>query len=197
MKIRHKAHVKWIGLLLCILALSLFLVACGTGEGTTPVAPTPTPAATLYTGDGYTLSYPHDWAKGGQALSSVVFTSNNDPTTNFTVSVTPAISVPPGLPAITLDTQLDAALTLFKGQSQNYEPDTTVPSTVSVGGDSWKQQGGTIEQNGQKIKGVILADQHPANTGKIYVITLAAKADKYDQEYSSSFKPILDSFKFT
>jgi hypothetical protein len=191
MKIRHKAHVKWTGLLLCILALSLFLVACGTGEGTTTVAPTPTPAAIPYTGDGYTLSYPHDWAKGGQALSSVVFTSNNDPATTFTISVTPA------LPVITLDTQLDAALTLFKGQSQNYQPDTTVASTVSVGGDSWKQQGGTIEQNGQKIKGVILADQHPARTGKIYVITLAAKADKYDQEYSSSFKSILDSFKFT
>ena len=194
MKIRHKVHVKWTALPLCILALTLFLVACGGSGGTTITAPTPPPSTLSYDGDGYTLSYPQDWTKSAQVGGmSVIFTSRNDPTTSFTITVTPTPPIPvPNL----LDTSLDAALTAFKGQAQSYQPDTTIPSTISVGGDTWKQQGGTIEQNGQKIKGVLLGDQHPESTGKIYVITLTAKADSYDQVYSSSFKPILDSFKF-
>jgi hypothetical protein len=192
MNIRHKAHVKWAALLLCILTLTLFLVACSTGGGTTTTAPTPTPAGITYTGDGYTLSYPQGWKASPQG-PLVVFTSNSDPTTTFTISVTPA----PTLPIINRDTQLTVAETLFKGQSQNYQPDSTISPDISVGGDTWKQEGGTIDQGGQKVKGVFLADQHPASTGKIFVITLSAKADSYDQAYSTSFKPILDSFKFT
>ena len=47
MKIQHKAHVKWVVLLLSILALTIFLVACGTGgTGSAITTPTPTPTPT-------------------------------------------------------------------------------------------------------------------------------------------------------
>src|SRR2546423_1281231 len=103
MNVRHKSHVKWTLPLLCILALSVFLVACG-GYGDT---------------------------------------------------------------------------------------------TTTIGGDTWKQAGGTGDYNGQHYKGVLLVDQHPANTGKVYTIILKAKADSYDQVYNNWYKPILDSYQFT
>ncbi len=184
MNIRHKTHVKWTALLLCILALTLFLAACSPG-GQTTVVPTPTPAVTAYTGDGYTLSYPQGWKVNTQG-PLVVFTSNSDPGITFSVSVVPTL-----LPGVTVDDQLKAALQLF---AQNYQQDNAVASTETVGGETWQQRGATTDRTGQKVKGVVLGNQH---SGKIFVITMVAKADNYDQAYNTSFKPILDSFKFT
>jgi hypothetical protein len=191
MTVHCKLHVKWASLLLCLLALTLFLVACGGTGGTTstatpPPTPTPTPTVATYTGNGYTLSYPPSWTYKAEG-PVVLFTSSSDSYATFAVASHPA------LPITNVEKELNAALKALQSQA-NYKQDTTVPSTVSVGGDSWTQAGATADQNGQNIKTVALADQH---SGKIFVITLTAKSDSYDQVYSSVFKPVLDSFKFS
>ena len=117
----------------------------------------------------------------------MVFTSNSDPNTTVAIAVTPA------LPITNADKQLNIALKALESQP-NYKQDTTVPSTASVGGDTWQQAGATSDKDGQNVKAVILADQHGQ---KIFLITLTTKTDSYDQVYSSTFKPILDSFHFS
>ncbi len=185
MSVHRKANVKWASLLLCLLALALVLVACG-DSGTTTTTPTPTPSGTTYTGNGYTLSYPQGWTYKAEG-PAVVFTNSSDPNATVTVTAMPA------LPITNADKQLNIALKALESQP-NYKQDSTVPSTASVGGDTWQQAGATSDKGGQNVKAVILADQH---SGKIFVITLTAKTDSYDQVYSSTFKPMLDSFQFS
>jgi hypothetical protein len=190
MNVRHKAHVKWPLVLLCICALTLFLVGCGDSGGTTSTTPTPSATGQTYTGNGYTVSYPLGWTYAAQG-SAVVFKGITDPTATLTIAVTPAT------PIAGLDQAFTAAETLLKNNA-DYQQDTTLPSQVSIGGDSWKQSGGTYnDQNNVHTKSVVLADQHPASTGNIFVITLTAKADSYSQADSTGFQPILQSFKFS
>jgi hypothetical protein len=190
MNIRHKAHVKWPLVLLCICALTLFLVGCGDSGETANPTPTTSLTGQTYKGDGYTVSYPLGWTYAAQG-SAVVFKGVTDPTATLTISVTPAT------PITNLDTVFAAAEALAKNNA-GYQQDTTLPSQVSIGGDSWKQSGGTYnDQNNVHTKSVILADQHPASTGNIFVITLTAKADSYSQADSTGFQPILQSFNFT
>src|SRR5215472_1889401 len=93
MNVRHKAHVRWALLILCTLAFSVFLAACGSSTsstGTVPT-PTPTPSGTTYSGNGYTLSYPQGWTANKQTLGPVettTFTSNSNPTTILSIAVT-------------------------------------------------------------------------------------------------------------
>jgi hypothetical protein len=69
----------------CCLILVLLLVACGGGTTSTPKptptpqpsptpSPTPTPGLTVYTGKGYSISYPQGWkvtsSKEGVSFSS-------------------------------------------------------------------------------------------------------------------------------
>jgi hypothetical protein len=193
MNVRHKAHVKWPLTLLCILTLTLFLVACGESGGTTSTTPTTspsTPTGQTYTGNGYTVSYPLGWAYTAQG-PTVVFKGISDPTATLTITVTPAT------PLTNLDQAFTVAKTALKNNA-NYQQDTTLPSQVTIGGDSWQEAGGTYtDQSGVQIKGVVLADQHPSSTGNIFVINLTAKADGYSQVDSTGFQPILQSFKFT
>src|SRR2546421_13121467 len=114
MNVHRKAHVKWASSLLCLLALTLFLVACGSGGTTTTPTPTPTstPSGTTYTGNGYTLSYPQGWTSKTVGPFSVVFTSNSDPNATFTITVTPVTPLTKG----DVNTELKAAEALF---SQN------------------------------------------------------------------------------
>jgi len=191
MKIRHTLSVKWTSLFLCILALTLVLVACGTtGGDTTTTTPTPTPTPTpipttkTYPGDGYTLSYPKDWTYTTQG-TTVTFTSNSDPTITFAVSALPTGTTP------------QAYLATLASQYQNWKQDTTVPPTATVGGQTWQALGATGDQGQYHLKGVALYIQYPANTGKYYVILLTAKTTDYDNVYTTWFKPILDSYKFS
>jgi hypothetical protein len=115
----------------------------------------------------------------------VVFKSNSDPTTTFTVSTLPAGTSP------------DAYIATLAVQYQNWKLDNTVPPTATVGGQTWKEAGATGDQGTYHLKGVILYIQYPASTGKYYVITLTAKATDYDNVYTTSYKPVLDSFTFS
>lgn len=195
MNARHKTHVKWALLLLCILAFTLFLVACGNGESTTSTGPTPTPtpSGTTSTGNGYTVTYPQGWTVNKQTLGpleTTTFTSNNNPTTTLSIAVTSAN------PLTNFDQIFTTAQNALKNNA-SFQQDTTNLPPASIGGDTWQETGGTYNQNGTQIKGVVLGDQHPANTGNVFVITLTAKADSYNQDYSTGFQPILQSFKFT
>ena len=188
MKVCRKIHVKWVSFLVSILALTLFLVACGSSGGstTTTPAPTPTPTSTgvTYTGNGYTLTYPAGWTQSGPQ-SLAVFTNNSDPDATFTVTVTPKTIL------TNQTTELDAAIRALKNNANFTQTNTT---TTSIGGDSWKEQDATFNQNGQNVKAAIIADEHSNN---VFVITLKDKAGSYDQTNSTAFQPMLNSFKFT
>jgi hypothetical protein len=205
MNTHHKTPLKHVSLLLYLLTLTLFLVACGdsgnktttgpTPTPTSPPTPTPTPTPTLigttYTGDGFTLTYPQGWTADTQT-GGVQFKSNTDPTTTFNILVEPADPAAQGL-----DWYLNKYLTFLKGDPPSATQDNTVPSTATIAGDVWKAGGVTGDDRGQRMKVVVLVDQHPANTGKIFLISLTAKADGYDQVSSTAFQPMLGSFKFT
>lgn len=168
---------------LCVLVVTLLLVACNSGDTTPPVSPS-------YTGDGYTLNYPQGWIYRTQE-TLVLFTSNSDPTTTLTINVTDPVL------GTTLDGYFTDALNTLRGQIQNYKTDDTVTVAVTIGSEPWKVVGLTGDKDGKHLKGAILVDQHPAITGDVFVITLLTKADNYDQVYSTTFKSMLESFKFT
>lgn len=201
MHVRHKAPVKWAWLLFSLLALTLSLVACGNGASTTtttppsPDAPTATPSVKDYAGDGYTLSYPQNWQVTTQAGIVHFSPSNGDQWPNVAIR-TAAYDNTPGTPGVSLDQQLSIEGTTLTGY-QGYQSDTTVPATASLGGDTWKESGAMYNQGGQGLKTVILGGQHPASTGKIFIIDLNAQAASYDQDYRTTFQAILQSFKFS
>jgi len=190
MGIRHKLHVKQASLLFCLLVLTLLLAACG-GSGRS------TPTGKTYNGDSYQFTYPQDWTyktNPGMKISKsteVLFTSKSDPTVTFDITDTTPI------PGMSPDNFITSGLDYFKATCQGYQQDSTVPSTASVGGTTWKQIGGTGDRNGQHLNGVSLAVQYPASTGKVFTIIQTAKADSYGQVYNTVFKPVLESFKFT
>jgi len=197
MNLRYKAHVRWALLLLCTLTLSLFLAACGNSGSTTGTESTPTPTltpppGTTYSGNGYTVSYPQGWTINTSA-SNPVFSSASDPTATLAIAVT---SSPPIGGSNLLSTLFAAAQTNLQSKSGYQQVTTDLPST-SIGGDTWQETAGTYGENGIQVKGVVLGDQHPSTGGSIYIITLTARTDAYDQLYSSGFQPILQSFKFT
>jgi len=193
MDIRHKSPVK-LAWLLFSLALTLFLVACGKSENTT-TTPTPTPSVKTYSGDGYTLSYPQDWHVTTQGGIIQFSPSHGDQSPTFSIR-SATFDNTPGTPGVSLDQQLAIEGNTLTGY-QNYQSDKSVPATTSIGGDSWKGYGATYTQSGQQGKAVILGDQHPANTGKIFIIHLSATAESYNQVDSTVFQPIFQSFKFS
>jgi hypothetical protein len=144
-----------------------------------------------YTGDGYTLKYPSNWRVTPQPPNIIFTPSNGDPTQAFLIYVTPATS------GADLDAGLAGGLNALQGEFQNYQQDNSVPPTTLIGGDNWKGAGATGDKDGYHLKAVLLVDQHPANTGKLFVISLVTEAKSYDQIYNTIFKPIFDSWTFT
>jgi eukaryotic-like serine/threonine-protein kinase len=144
-----------------------------------------------YIGDGYTLRYPLDWTVTPQPPIIIFTPRNGDQTQAFVINVTAATS------NADLDAGLAAGLNSFRNEFENYQQDNSVPPTMSIGGDSWKEAGATGDKSGYHLKAVLLVDQHPANTGKVFVISLVTEARSYDQAYNTIFKPIFDSWRFT
>jgi hypothetical protein len=205
---RLRYFARWPALAMCSLILAVVLVGCG-GSGTsgttsTPV-PTPTPppasptAATgamiAYPGNGFTISYPQTWQISRKANNLFTFT---DSTGGIKMTITVA---PDPNGAISADTVASTALTAAQVLLKKAQK-VSVPSTTTVGGDSWSQiaASGTQRLNNQEtnVQVVVLAVVHPANTplSKSFTILYQAPVSMFSQDDTTYFQPMLQSFKF-
>jgi hypothetical protein len=188
----------------CCMILALLLVACGGGTTSTPTptprpsptpSPTPTPGLTVYTGNGYSISYPQGW-KVTPSTNQVTFTD----ATNIDNLTIVFVSNPNGIAAAS--TIANASIEAIKKTIKNPQTET-VPPTTTVGGDSWVQKSisGTATSNGVSFVGqiVLLSDNHPANSANTqnFTIIYGAKKSSFATAYTSYFQPMLQSFKFT
>jgi hypothetical protein len=190
----------------CCLILALLLVACGGGTTSTPTptpppqpsptpSPTPTPGLTVYTGKGYSISYPQGW-KVTPISFGVSFT---DATGVYNL----AIVVSPNPNGITTASTV-ANKSIEEGKKRMKNPQTeTLPPTTTVGGESWVQQSisGTETINGQSVDAqvVLMSDNHPAHAANTQNFTIAYGTAKsvFATATTSYFQPMLNSFKFT
>ncbi len=200
-------------LALSSLMLVLLLVACG-GSSTSGTTSTPTPvptspptsapttpptaatgAMTAFQGNSFTISYPQNWQTTTKANNIFTFT---DSTGNIKMTITVAPDPNGTISADSVaSTALQAAQVLLKNSQT-----VTVPSTTSVGGDSWSQisASGTQRLNNQdtNIQVVVIATVHPANTllSKSFTILYQAPVSTFSQDNTTYFQPMLQSFKF-
>jgi len=198
-------------LALSSLMLVLLLVACG-GSSTSGTTPTPVPtspptsapttppttatgAMTAFQGNSFAISYPQNWQTTTKANNIFTFT---DSTGNIKMTITVAPDPNGTISADSVaSTALQAAQVLLKNSQK-----VTVPSTTSVGGDSWSQisASGTQRLNNQdtNIQVVVIATVHPANTllSKSFTILYQAPVTMFSQDNTTYFQPMLQSFKF-
>ncbi len=192
------------------LILVLLLAACSfggsSGNGATPTpTPTPTPKPspsptvsplTTYNGNGFTIGYPQGWKVTHQGNNAIQFTDPNG-IYNLAVAVTPN---PGGV--VSPQQQLSVALSAGNSNLKNPQP-VNVPSTTTVGGDTWSQKSetGNTTVNGQNttVQLVALADNHPANSPSTnsYLIAYGTGQAIFSAANTAYFQPMLQSFKFT
>ena len=210
--LRHLS--QGITMALCSLILAVLLVACGgsstNGTTSTPTsAPASTPtlsptstspsaatgAMTAFQGNGFTISYPQTWQINQKANNIFTFT---DSTGGIKMTITVA---PDPNGTISADSVASAALQAAQVLLKNAKT-VSVPSTTTVGGDSWSQvsASGTQRLNNQdtNVQVVVLAIVHPANTllSKSFTILYQAPVATFSQDNTTYFQPMLQSFKF-
>lgn len=210
--LRHLS--QGITMALCSLILAVLLVACGgsstNGTTSTPTsAPASTPtlsptstspsaatgAMTAFQGNGFTISYPQTWQINQKANNIFTFT---DSTGGIKMTITVA---PDPNGTISADSVASAALQAAQVLLKNAKT-VSVPSTTTVGGDSWSQvsASGTQRLNNQDtdIQVVVIANVHPANTllSKSFTILYQAPVATFSQDNTTYFQPMLQSFKF-
>ncbi len=210
--LRHLS--QGITMALCSLILAVLLVACGgsstNGTTSTPTsAPASTPtlsptstspsaatgAMTAFQGNGFTISYPQTWQINQRANNIFTFT---DSTGGIKMTITVA---PDPNGTISADSVASAALQAAQVLLKNAKT-VSVPSTTTVGGDSWSQvsASGTQRLNNQDtdIQVVVIANVHPANTllSKSFTILYQAPVATFSQDNTTFFQPMLQSFKF-
>jgi hypothetical protein len=190
----------------CCMILTLLLVACGGGTTSTPTpaptprpsptpSPTPTPGLTVYTGNGYSISYPQRWKVTPSGIQ-VSFTGASG-LYNMTIVVNPN---PDSI--IDASTVANESIAAVKKQMENPQTET-LPATTTVGGDSWVQKSisGTETSNGQSIdvQVVVISDNHPAKSANTQNFTIIYVSEKsvFATANTSYFQPMLQSFKFT
>ena len=196
------------------LMLVVLLVACGSsstsGTTSTPTsAPTSTPtlaptstspsaatgAMTAFQGNSFTISYPQTWQVNQRANNIFTFT---DSTGGIKMIITVA---PDPNGTISADSVASTALQAAQALLKNAKT-VSVPSTTTVGGDSWSQvsASGTQRLNNQDtdIQVVVIANVHPANTllSKSFTILYQAPVATFSQDNTTYFQPMLQSFKF-
>ena len=194
-------------LVACSLLLAMLLAACGgttssptpTPTPTPPPSPTPSPTSssglTTYSGQGYTIGYPVGWKVNAQA-TKVTFV---DATGVYSLTIATAPN-PGG--TISPDTIASTGVSLAEAGLKNSQT-VNVPSTTTVGGESWVQKSvsGMATQNGQNVdvQAVVIADNHPANspmTNSFTIVYLTA-TQLFSTANTTYFQPMLQSFKFT
>ena len=210
--LRHLS--QGITMALCSLILAVLLVACGgssiNGTTSTPTsAPASTPtlsptstspsaatgAMTAFQGNGFTISYPQTWQINQKANNIFTFT---DSTGGIKMTITVA---PDPNGTISADSVASTALQAAQALLKNAKT-VSVPSTTTVGGDSWSQvsASGTQRLNNQDtdIQVVVIANVHPANTllSKSFTILYQAPVATFSQDNTTFFQPVLQSFKF-
>jgi len=148
-----------------------------------------------YSGNGFTISYPQSWQTSKTANNVFTFT---DSTGGIKMTITVAPDPNGTISADSVaSTALQAAQVLLKNAKT-----VSVPSTTSVGGDSWSQvsASGTQRLNNQdtNIQVVVIATVHPANTllSKSFTILYQAPVATFSQDNTNYFQPMLQSFKF-
>ena len=164
-----------------------------------PAQPTSAPAAhlTTYTGNGFRIGCPAGWTieKASPSAASVIFI---DPTRTieFIVTVTPN-------PNANSATSVALDPLLHSMQSKPHYQKVDLAPTTTVGGETWDQIGAIGDlptYSGQTLssKAITLAINRPvhdANT-TMYVIQFFTPTKDFDQMDSTSFQPMLQSFKF-
>ncbi len=194
----------------CSILLFLLLTACGTigaPSSSTPTpsstaAVTPTTAATstaanltTYTGNGYTIGYPQGW-KANASGNSVVF---SDPNSIYTLTL--VVAPNPG-GALGPDTVVNTSVQGVTATLKNTQT-VNVPSSTTIGGDSWTQKSvsGTSSATGQVgvVQLVVASDNHPANSASTssYTVIYGTLQATFDAANGQYFQPMLQSFKFT
>lgn len=155
---------------------------------------TPTvPPSQVYTGSDFSLTYPHDWSVK-EGAGQVTF-SDALGISRFQVQVIPN---PGGV--VTPSRGVDEALNVFKGQVKNYKKEGT--STTAVAREQWQQGEATGDYpvNGQtvNVRFITIATNHPKAgiDTKLFVIFYTTGTQIFDTTNSSSFQPMLQSFKF-
>jgi hypothetical protein len=216
---RHRAPRSFI--ILVSLVLSLLLAACGGGGTSGSPTPTPSPAhaststtsssptaatptsgssgfptgTRTYSGNGYTISYPADWTVSG-TKTAVAFNG-------ATCSCTFQINIAPNPGGVVSPSTADQGGVTAGEQGLKNAHNINVPSTVSIGGDSWDQKsfGGSVSQSGQDInvQFVVASDNHPASSPstQIFTVVYGTAAQLFSTANTTFFQPMLQSFKFT
>jgi hypothetical protein len=148
-----------------------------------------------YPGNGFTISYPQTWQISRKVNNLFTFA---DSTAGIKMTITVA---PDPNGAISADTVASTALTAAQVLLKNAQK-VSVPSTTTVGGESWSQisASGTQRLNNQdtNVQVVVLAVVHPANTplSKSFTILYQAPVSTFSQNDTTYFQPMLQSFKF-
>ena len=148
-----------------------------------------------YPGNGFTISYPQTWQISRKANNLFTFT---DSTGGIKMTITVA---PDPNGAISADSVASTALKAAQVLLKNAKT-VSVPSTTTVGGESWSQiaASGTQRLNNQdtNVQVVVLAVVHPANTplSKSFTILYQAPVSTFSQDDTTYFQPMLQSFKF-
>ena len=195
-------------LTLSSLMLVVLLVACGSSSTSgTPSTSTPTPAVTptsttatagaltAYEGNSFTISYPQNWQITKQANNIFIFADSSG-----AIKMTITVAADPN-GTISADSVASAALQAAQVLLKNAKT-VSVPSTTTVGGDSWSQvsASGTQRLNNQDtdIQVVVIATVHPANSllSKSFTILYQAPVATFSQDNTTYFQPMLQSFKF-
>ncbi|HVB74560.1 MAG TPA: hypothetical protein VNE38_13475 [Ktedonobacteraceae bacterium] len=200
-----------LSLSICTLLLVCLLTACSLGGGSTGTVPTTTsgntpatthptsaPAASLttYTGNGFSIGYPAGWTidKASPSAASVIFI---DPTRTVEFIVT--VTANPNANSAT-SVALDPLLQSMQSKP-HYQKVDLAPTTI-VGGETWDQIGaiGDLPYSGKplSIKVNAMAINRPVHdaTTKMYKIQFSAPAKDFEQMDSTTFQPMLQSFKF-
>jgi len=190
----------------CCMILALLLIACGGGTTSTLTpaptpqpsptpSPTPTPGLTLYTGKGYSISYPQGW-KVTPISAGIAFSD----TTGVYALIIVVNSNPYGI--VDASTFANKGIESGKKTMKNLQTET-LPPTTTVGGDSWVQKSisGTETSNGQSVDVhvVVISDNHPAKSANTQNFTIIYDTEKslFATANTSYFQPMLHSFKFT
>ena len=177
--------------------LAVMLVACGNSStgGATSTPTAATGAMTAFQGNSFTISYPQNWQTTTKANNIFTFADSTG-TLKMTITVAPDPNGTFSADSVA-STALQAAQVLLKNAQT-----VSMPSTTTVGGDSWSQvsASGTQRLNNQDtaIQVVVIATVHPASSllSKSFTILYQAPVSTFSQDNTTYFQPMLQSFKF-